>query len=376
VADDSTDNESKTEDATPERREEFRERGQVLNSKELTAVASLAAFTIFFNFVVQTGYQSISKFLIRSLQNIAKLTITPENFLNYLSSTWIYLLTLLIPIFAVTLFSSTITTLLQTRFNWSWERITPSLDKMNALSNLAKLFSMDSIVELVKSIFKIGVIGAVGYLILRGQWIQVPKLINMPIVSAWSYWLDISTQLFWGVAGLLIFLAAADYLYNFFTLEKQMRMSKDEIKQEYKNREGDPHVKARMKRIQRDIMSKKTIEKTKSATVIITNPTHYAVALRYELGMGAPIVVAKGLDFLALQMRELAKEMDIPIIEDKPLARTLYKLVEPGQEIPDSLYRAISEIIKYVFRIKGIKIPGANQRQQAVMHDVANENLS
>jgi flagellar biosynthetic protein FlhB len=145
-----------------------------------------------------------------------------------------------------------------------------------------------------------------------------------------------------------------------------MKMSKQEVKEEIKQRETDPHVKAKLRRMAREIATRKAIENTKKATVLVTNPTHYSIAIKYEVGMPAPVVLAKGVDFLALKMRETARELEIPIIENKPLARAIYASVQEGDEIPVSMYQAVSEIIKFVFQLKGVKIPRKNQANDNV----------
>jgi flagellar biosynthesis protein FlhB len=236
------------------------------------------------------------------------------------------------------------------------EKVSPDYSRISFSKGLVRMFNLQALVELLKGSGKLGAIFIVSYLILFSEIKNAPGLINLPLMTTWGYWGDITELLFYWVAALLLVIAAGDYIYNYFSLERQMRMSKQDIKEEYKRREADPQVKGRLRRMQRDILSQKMVEKTAKATVIITNPTHYSIALLYEVGMGAPIVVAKGIDFLALQMREVAKENSIPMIENRLLARTLYRLVEVDEEIPDSLYKAVSEIIKYVFNLKGIKV--------------------
>ena len=183
--------------------------------------------------------------------------------------------------------------------------------------------------------------------------------------KAWGYWGEITRNLFWAVSALLLVIGAGDYSYNLFTLEKKMKMTKQEAKEEQKKYEGDPHVKARIKRMQREMVMSKMVKATRDATVLVTNPTHYAVALKYELGMRAPVVVAKGIDFNALRLREVAAEADVPIVENKPLARTLYKIGDVGEEIPAALYQAVSEVVKYVFKLKGIALPGSQRTARA-----------
>jgi flagellar biosynthetic protein FlhB len=215
------------------------------------------------------------------------------------------------------------------------------------------MMNWQAIMELGKGIAKMLAVGVTAYLILKSEWHIVPELMNRPLQATWAYWGSITKSLFWSVSMLLLVIGGFDYLFQFLSFERSLKMSKQEVKEEYKRREIDPQLKGRMRRMARDLINRKVLTKTKEATVILTNPTHYSVALRYEPGMPAPIVIAKGIDFLALQMREVAKEEKIPIIENRPLARELYATVKEGQEIPDKLYKVVAEIIRYVYRLKG-----------------------
>ena len=212
--------------------------------------------------------------------------------------------------------------------------------------------------ELGKGLAKMGTVGLVTWLILQGEWDKLPSLMNVPMTTTWEYWGEITEYLFWAVSGLLLAVAAADFSYNLFQLEKKMKMTKQEVKEEHKRRETDPHLKGRRQRMAREMINRQMLVQTQEATAIITNPTHFSVAIKYETGMQAPIVIAKGVDFLALRIREVAKEYDIPIVENKPLARTLYKLVKVGDHIPETLYLAVSEVIKYVFKKRGVNFKG------------------
>jgi len=351
------DNDDKTEDATPERRDDFRERGQIAVSRELTQVLVLAAVVVFISIYTAATVEAIQKMMVESFRLTEFKNVTPDGIMKVLSHSWILLLKMIAPMFIVVAVIAIMSTLLQTQFNWSWKKLTPDFNNMNPFSGLKRMFSMHAVVELFKSIGKLSAVSIVAYLILRGEWKVVPGLMTLPFASSWKYFSEISNQLFWGVTGLLLTVAGADYLYNFVSLERKMRMTKQEVKEEAKQREADPHVKARIKRMAREIASRKTLERSKSATVIVTNPTHYSIAIKYEAGMAAPVVVGKGIDYLALRMRELAKELSIPIVENKFVARTLYDEVEEGQEIPTSMYKAVSEIIRYIFQLKGIRLP-------------------
>ncbi|MBP9707565.1 MAG: flagellar biosynthesis protein FlhB [Oligoflexales bacterium] len=356
MAEENENGQDKTEDATPERREEFREKGHVASSREVTSVFVLVGAIAFLSLYLPNMGDALLDILKLYFEKIATFRVTSENIFQLSLITWMDLLLLILPIFALVSIIATAVTLLQTRFNFSWEKISPDYSRLSFSKGLVRMINLQALVELLKGSGKLGAIFLVSYLILFSEIKNAPGLINLPLMTTWAYWGDVTKLLFYWVAALLLVIAAGDYIYNYFSLEKQMRMSKQDIKEEYKRREADPQVKGRLRRMQRDILSQKMVEKTAKATVIITNPTHYSIALLYEVGMGAPIVVAKGIDFLALQMREVAKENSIPMIENRLLARTLYRLVEVDEEIPDSLYKAVSEIIKYVFNLKGIKV--------------------
>lgn len=347
------DNDDKTEEASPERREEFRERGDIATSREITSVFILAAITIFFSIYLQYFTDDILRYMAGMFQSFRPRDYSIEYFIQVMKEMWLKCISLILPFFLVTTAAAMGITFFQTRMNWSWKKLEPNFSRMNPISGLTRMVGTQALVELLKGIAKMLAVGLVAYLILRSEWKVVPGLLTYPMARIWSYWGEITKQLFLSVAGLLLLIGGLDYLYNFISLERKMRMTKQEVKEEYKKRELDPHVKGKIKQMQRDIAMAKAVKAVGSATVVVTNPEHFAVALQYELGMQAPIVLAKGKDFLAQRMKEVAKDKDIPIVENKPLARTLYKMVEVGQQIPESLYKAVSEVIRYVFLLKG-----------------------
>jgi flagellar biosynthetic protein FlhB len=253
----------------------------------------------------------------------------------------------------VTAIAAVVATLAQTQLSFSWKKITPDFTRLGLRSGLGRILNTQSLFEAVKGTGKMLVVGLLTYSILAGEWKKVPGMMYIHVSRVWSYWGHVTQRLAWSVVAFAVALGVLDYLVNFLSLERKLRMTKEEVKEEYKKREFDPHLKARIRRMQREIASAKTIRATKTATVVITNPTHYAVALKYKRGLRAPVVVAKGVDSVALKMREIAKENQIPVVENPPLARTLYKVIEVGREIPETLWTAVSEIIKYVIRVKG-----------------------
>lgn len=363
MAAENEDGQEKTEDATDERREEFREKGDIAVSKELSSVAVLAAAIALLSFTGQDLIDDIKKMLDHQFHLIERPRLTIDNVLAYSSTIWLLCLKMIIPIFAVTTVAAAVSTLGQTRLSFTMQRLAPNFQKFDPIQGTAKLFGIQAVVELLKGLAKLFAVGIVSYLILRSEWDKVPSLMNLYMTNSWSYWADITKRLAWAVAGILLAIAGADYAYSYISLERKMRMTKKEIKDDYKKREVDPMVKNRMRRMAREMANRKTLENTRKATVLVTNPTHYSVAIQYELGMNAPLVVAKGIDLMALEMRKIAKELEIPIVENRPLARTLYKIAEVDHAIPESLYKAISEVIRYVFRLKGIKINRSNKRQ-------------
>ena len=357
MAEDNNDQQERTEEPTPERREELREQGNVVVSREVTGVFGLAMIVAFVSHYFITVFMGLKKLLVVHFESVASLRISQDNVHSYLMGSWREYLVFIVPLFAVTMSASISITLLQSRFNFSWKRIEPDFSRINPISGLSQLVSMQALMNLVKSIGKVFIVGLVAYLVLKGEWKVLPGLMRFPIPYAWGYWGSIIKTLFWSVAGLLVAISALDYLYSFLAMEKKMKMSKEEVKRERENQEIDQHVRSKMRGMQRKYSMGKMLEDTKKATAVITNPTHFAVAIFYDhLTMAAPIVVAKGKDLNALRIREMAQAHDVPVIENPPLARNLFKNAEVGKEIPEALYRAVSEVIKYVYRIKGRKI--------------------
>ena len=350
------DDQERTEEATPERREEFREKGQIAVSKDVTSVFVLASIIGYFSFYFPIFAGKLIKFLTFSFEHGVLLSLNTNGFRKYLFEIGSIVFWLIFPFFMITTFVATMVTMFQTRFNWSNKKLVPDFKRLNPISGIARLASLQSVMELLKGLAKLFAISVVAYLILYDEYSKTTNLLHMDVKHIWSYWGNVTKLLFWSVAGFLVVIAAVDYIYNFIQIDKQLKMTKEEVKEEFKKRESDPQLKAKMKRMAREIAMSKTLEATKEATVVVTNPTHFAIALKYQQGLLAPVVVAKGKDHVALRMKEIAKEADIPMVENKPLARTLYKLVEVGNYIPESMYKAVSEVIRYVYTIQGRKL--------------------
>lgn len=356
MAEETNDGQEKTENPTDDRREQFRTRGDIAHSREITSVFVLIASLSWINFSFQKNSEILISFLRDSFESISFYKPSSSDILDYFYDIWFFLIKIIIPISAVSMTVSILVTFIQTKMNISSKRLAPQWSRISLISGLKRIASLNSIIELIKSIGKIIAVSVVMILILFSEWGKVPALMSINMVSSWYFWGEITWMLFGSVLILLFIIASIDYLYNYISLENKMKMTKNEVKEEFKQREIDPQIKMRLRRLQRDLIQRRSIDATKKATVLVTNPTHYSIALFYETGMSAPILLAKGKGFIALKMREIAKTSGIPIVEDKPVARYLYHNTENGEEIPQNLYKAVSEIIRYVFKIKGMKI--------------------
>jgi len=350
------DGQDKSEAPTDERREQFREKGEIAFSKELVSILTLAGLVLFLTIQSASMFLQLKKICYKYFTHLNVSIETTDNFIKFISIVWTELLEMIIPFFAVVAVIGGASTFVQTRASFAWEKISPNFSRLNPLNGMSQLFSMQPIMEITKGIGKTIIVGTISFLMLYGEIKNISFLYHLPIQNSWLYWGIITKNLIFTTCGFLLFIAGADYVYNYFMLEQKMKMSKQELKEEYRQRELDPNVKGRMRKMQRDIATRKTVDATRKATVLITNPTHFSIAVRYEVGMRAPIILAKGADFVALRMREIAKDLNIPIVENKPLAQTLYKTVKINQEIPEALYKALSEVISYVFKIRGIRL--------------------
>jgi flagellar biosynthetic protein FlhB len=261
--------------------------------------------------------------------------------------TRVFLPVLVLPVFAAA------ASVLVHGVTFSTKPLNPDLGKLNPGKGIKKIFSLDSVSELVKSIIKIVILSLVAVLAVRGKWAEIAAFSDLGVagfaLQSGRIMLLVISRTLWVFA----VLAVGDYVYQKWRFEKGLRMSRQEIKEETKSTEGDPLVKSRIKSVQREMARRRMMEDVPTADVVITNPTRLAVALKYDREKAAaPYVVAKGRDLIAARIREIARENGVPIVEDKPLARSLYKSVEIGQESPVDLYKAVAGVLAYVYRLK------------------------
>ena len=241
-------------------------------------------------------------------------------------------------------------------FLFTTESLTPKMSRLSPINGLKRLFSLRSLVELAKSVLKVVTVGTAAFILIRSELHVVPGLVLSSVVDILAFTGWVAFKICLGACGALIILAALDYAYQRWEHEKNLRMTKQEVKDEYKQTEGDPKVKARIRSIQLETARRRMMEAVPEADVVITNPTHLAVALRFDgTKMAAPCVVAKGAGHVAERIKQIAAEHGVPIVENRPLARTLIKTVDIGASIPAELYKAVAQILAYVYRLKGIR---------------------
>jgi flagellar biosynthetic protein FlhB len=349
----------KTEPATPKRKEEARKKGQIAVSRDLSTAVILLSGIGLLAALVPVGVRNMTEMTRQGL------TLSfPLEFYNGMSIEQVHaivmhaattVVTLCFPIVVGILLMGSGAALLQTGLLWRADAIGPDVERINPIKGLSRLVSLRSVMELVKGLLKIAIVTGVALWVARNDLLQIPGLIEFDIGTALHVTGGLSLKVSLAVAGAIAVLAGLDYCYQRYEWERSLRMSKQEVKEEHKAAEGDPLIKSRVRAVQREMTKKRMMAAVKTADVVITNPTHLAVALKYDTAaMGAPMVVAKGAGLVAERIRELARHHGVPVVEQRFVARTLFKLVEIGQEIPNELYRAVAEILALVYRARGM----------------------
>lgn len=343
----------KTEKATPKKREESRKKGQVAKSSDINTAISLFFMFLFLTFGTSYMGNRLESIMRKTFQNSILMPVDPESIAQFFYSLTLDVVKIMIPVLIVGLFASIVPNVMQVGFMFSAEAIQLKLDRLDPLKGFKRIYSLRAIVELLKSILKISSVGLIVFIVLWMHKDQVMTLPEKPLSDSLIVIGKITSQLGLSVSVFLIFLGILDYLYQRFDFEKNIRMSKQDIKDEYKKTEGDPQIKSRIKEKQRQMAMQRMMQEVPKADVVITNPTHFAVALLYDdTKMDAPVVVAKGADYVALKIREIAKKNRVVTIEKRPLARALYHQLEIGDPIPEEFFKAVAEILAYVYRLK------------------------
>lgn len=343
----------KTEKPTSRRRQKAREKGQVAKSAELASVAVLMAglgsLYLFGGYI----YHQTSDLLRHILMNAAQVRLDTTEMGNLSLTVWVFFMKVMAPVMIAVVAAGLLANLAQVGFLMAPQRLMPDLKKINPLSGFKRWVSLRSLVDTFKNVAKLTIVGWVAYRTVAGEWDTLPHLGDMDLAAAMVYLVGVCFRIFWRCVLAMLVLALLDWAYQKYDYEKNLKMSKQEVKDEFKQSEGDPMVKSRIRSIQREAAKKRMMGAIPQADVVVTNPTHYAVALAYRAGeMDAPQVVAKGMNRIAAKIKQVAAEAGVPIIEDKALAQSLYKQVEVGQSIPYDLYEAVATILAHVYRSK------------------------
>jgi flagellar biosynthetic protein FlhB len=345
--------EERTEQATPRRRQEAKKKGQIARSKEIPSVLILlGGMGILLVFGTAMTFQ-LSNLMVQWLGRMATVSVQWEG-LQALS--WELVVSFLLiagPVLAVVFVVAVLGYTMQGSNVFSTELIKPDWGKFNVVNGLKRMFTMQTLMELLKSFVKMVIVGGIAYSTIKKEWPDILLLFGQDAGNVFHFVSALSVRLLLRTVLVMLVLAALDYAYQRWTYEKNLRMSKQEIKEEMKQTEGDPLIKSRIRTIQRQLAKQRMMAEVPKADVIITNPTHLAIALRYDhKTMEAPHVVAKGAGYIAQKIVEIGRSHQVPIVENKLLARMLYKVVHVGRTIPSNLYHAVADILAYVYQIK------------------------
>lgn len=345
--------EERTESPTPKRRREAREKGTVAKSTEVNSVLVLLIGVLLIRMISPLMFEKIGGNVTKSFGLISNPGLDHASLIAYFRNSILMFLSLAIPIALVILAVGLFANIIQVGFIFTANPLIPKLEKINPLQGLKRLFSMRSIVEAIKSTFKMLIIAVVAYLTIRGDYSKLVTLSETSVGIIWITILQVGFKIVFRVALVLIFLAILDYAYLRYEHEKKLKMTRNEIKEERKQLEGDPLIKTRIRSLQREMSRRRMMEEVPKATVVVTNPTTLAIAIRYEqIEMEAPVVLAKGKHLIAERIKQIATEKDIPVVEDKILTRAMYDQVVVGEEIPMEFYNAVAEILAYVYKLK------------------------
>ena len=347
----------KTENATPKRLEEARKRGEIPRSRDLSAVLMTGGVAL--SLLGQNVAGDLFGMMRSSLSLSRDQALDTTHMLPALSSAAFDALSTCLPIYGLIVLAALLAPLMLGGWSFSTEALMPKFNRLNPLEGVKRMFSGRSIVELLKALGKFGIVAVVAVFVLRKDMAALLSLGTEPPAIAIAHAIQLCGSGLISVSAGLLLIAGIDVPYQLWQYAKQLKMTKEEVRREMKEMEGSPEMKGRIRQMQQEMARGRMMQDVPKADVIVTNPTHFAVALRYdERGMRAPIVVAKGADVIAARIREIAGENAVPIFEAPPLARVLYRNVDIGHEIPANLYVAVAQILSYVFQLKASKQAG------------------
>lgn len=348
----------KTEKATPKRKKDERKKGNVFSSNDLAS--ALFIIVMFFTIKIFSNsiYRNLAEGMLSFIDMSGKYNELSQETVNYVFRNAVkIILTVGGPIFIVGILAPIIFTGMQTRFIFSMEATKPKFSRLNPLSGFKKLFSMRAVVDLVKNLIKLAIISAIIYSQIKSRLAEIANFFDIDPKVAIVYLCSSVFSAVMTIAVIFVFVGILDFGYQWWEYEKNLKMTKQEIKEEYKQMEGDPQIKGKVRQKQREMAQARMMQEVPNADVVIRNPTHFAVAIKYDPEKNrAPVVLAKGADLIAFKIIEIASQHDITLTENKPLARALYDAVEIGQEIPEEFYHEVAEILAFVYDLKNKKL--------------------
>ncbi len=352
MAEESTTGGEKTEAPSGKRREDFRKKGQVAQSKEVQTAAIFTIVLLFWLLYMPRFWSGMSQLIASVWGSLADFegTATAVTKLFFFLSTELAIL--LSPLFLLVVVIGFFSSVFQIGWLFTTQPLIPDISKLDPIKGMARFVSVRSLVDMLKSIAKVVLIGWVAYSTVYNNFEEALILIDTSPWAAVLYMARIAAIILAKVCALLILIAALDFFYTRHEMEEKMKMTKQEVKEEYKEMEGDPFIKSQIRRIQQEMARKRMMAEVPEADVIITNPTHLSVAIKYDPGtMDAPRIIAKGSDHVAMRIREIARENNIPLVENPPVARLLHK-IDLGAVIPEELFKAVAEILAHVYSLK------------------------
>lgn len=343
----------KTEKATPKKRKDERKKGNIFLSQDIVTVVSLAGIFYLLKAIFPMIYKSMREFLVQMLEGVGGISSLEGVMSKSLVKEIILILSkTALPLILITAVIAILVTGVQTRFLFSSYKIKPKFSNLNPLNGIRKMFAIRNLIELIKNILKFLVIGIVVYQVLKSEIGNSSRTLDMSVIQATGWMLSVVMKVIPKVLLAFVAIAFLDFLYQRWEYERQMKMTKEEIKEEFKMTEGNPEIKGKIKSLQQQRARNRMMQAVPQADVIIRNPTHYAVALQYDVNKSpAPVVVAKGQDAVALRIVEVAKEHGVMVVENKPLARGIYATTKLNQEISPDYYGMVAEILVEVYRV-------------------------
>ena len=350
----------KTEPATQKKLDDARKEGQVAKSREIAnGMGLMALFLVLKIWTGNMGMNFLETFYtiydhIPQTVNLLGGTRPEREIVLLLRHAAIQLLLIVLPILLIGFLVAFLSDIWQVKWKPTSKPLQPKFSKLNPVKGFQKIFSMNSLVELLKSIIKIFIITYIAYGYIKNKTSYLYMLYDMEIMPALNLILQVITDLGIRIAAVYLVFAFADYAYQKWKFSEDMKMTKQEVKEEYKNAEGDPQIKGKIRQKMQEVSRRRMMQALPQADVVITNPTHYAVAIKYDPAVSdAPMVIAKGQDYLAQKIKEIARENKVEIVENKPLARMLFANVEVGEAIPPEMYQAVAEVLAFVYHMHG-----------------------